>query len=85
MARFNVKVPEWCCLSVAPQVETSRPFRMMRPGDDGSAGPGCYESSRELERGLQVMEAGLEDWQAARARGPVPALRAPRDPVNATA
>ena len=50
--------------------------------DDEASGPGWYESSRELESGLQVHEGApgdalLAEWHEARRRLVVPAPKAP--------
>lgn len=67
MARFITRIATLC----RPRGDDEallRRFRMMRLGGDGEvdAGPGWFESSRELQRGLQVSEGdALEDWLAA--------------------
>lgn len=79
MARFVTRIAELCRHRAHEELFLRR-FRMMRPGDDEeSAGPGWYESSRELLLGLQVDEgrddeALLAEWHEA-LRRPGPVLR----------
>lgn len=64
MARFITRIAD-LCRQRAAQEQFLRRFRMMRigEGDEADCGPGWYESSRELERGLQVREDGpLDEW-----------------------
>jgi len=72
MARFITRIADLCRQRAAEE-QFLRRFRMMRIGedDDDSAGPGWYESSRELEDGLQVHEGPpgdallLAEWMEA--------------------
>ncbi|MBX3607085.1 MAG: hypothetical protein KF788_17535 [Piscinibacter sp.] len=67
MARFITRIADLCRQRAAEE-QFLRRFRMMRVGEeDGSeCGPGWFESSRELERGLQVCEDGrLDEWLEA--------------------
>ncbi|MBP5988826.1 MAG: hypothetical protein KA766_02370 [Piscinibacter sp.] len=79
MARFVTRIADLCRHRAHEELFLRR-FRMMRPGDDEeAAGPGWYESSRELLRGLQVDEgrddeALLAEWHEA-LRRPGPVLR----------
>ena len=60
MARFVTRIADLCRHRAHEELFLRR-FRMMRPGDDQeAAGPGWYESSRELLLGLQVDE-GRDD------------------------
>jgi hypothetical protein len=61
------------------------------PGtDDGLSGPGWYDSSHDLQRGLQVLEGlpsdtPLEDWLALWLNSaPTSPCRHPREPRTAT-
>ena len=77
MARFITRIADLCRQRAAEE-RFLRRFRMMQAAqdDDADAGPGWYESSRELERGLSVREDGpLDEWQAA-MRQPLPPVRA---------
>ena len=85
MARLMTRLAELCRQRAHAELFLRR-FRMMRPGEDEdeAAGPGWYESSRELRLGLQVEEGDDEqliaEWQAALQQpGPVlrPAASAP--------
>lgn len=74
MARFITRIADLCRQRAAEE-QFLRRFRMMRlgEGDEPDAGPGWFESSRELERGLSVSEDGpIDDWLAA-MRNPLPA------------
>lgn len=74
MARFITRIAD-LCRQRAAEDQFLRRFRMMRVGeaDQAECGPGWYESSRELERGLLVREDGrLDDWLEAMRR-PLPA------------
>ncbi len=78
MARLITRLADLCRQRAHDELFLRR-FRMMRPGDDDeAAGPGWYESSRELRLGLQVEEGDDErliaEWHAALQR-PGPALR----------
>ncbi len=82
MARFITRMAD-LCRQRAAEDRFLRRFGMMRPADadDGSSGPGWYESSRELEAGLQVHEgtpgdALLAEWHEARRRLVVPTPQA---------
>jgi len=56
MARFITRIADLCRHRAAEELFLRR-FRMMQPGEDREdCGPGWYESSRELELGLQVQE-----------------------------
>jgi hypothetical protein len=65
------------CRRRAAEDRFLRRFGMQPVGEgnqDEAAGPGWYESSRELEAGLQVRESApgdalLAEWQALRAWG----------------
>jgi hypothetical protein len=80
MARFITRIADLCRQRASDELFLRR-FRMMRPGeDDDASGPGWYESSRELQLGLQVEEGRdddglLAEWHAALQR-PGPTLRA---------
>ena len=80
MARFITRIADLCRHRAAEELFLRR-FRMMQPGEDREdCGPGWYESSRELELGLQVQEgqpgdALLAEWTEAWRR-PLPAPRA---------
>jgi hypothetical protein len=70
MARFITRIADLCRQRAAEE-QFLRRFRMMRVGADEEAecGPGWYESSRELERGLLVHEDGpLDEWLDAMQR-----------------
>jgi hypothetical protein len=77
MARFITRIADLCRHRAAEELFLRR-FRMMQPGEDREdCGPGWYESSRELELGLQVQEgqpgdALLAEWTEAWRR-PLPA------------
>lgn len=77
MARFITRIADLCRHRAAEELFLRR-FRMMQPGDDREdCGPGWYESSRELEFGLQVQEGQpgdtlLAEWTEAWRR-PLPA------------
>lgn len=78
MARLMTRLADLCRQRAHDELFLRR-FRMMRPGDDEeAAGPGWYESSRELRLGLEVEEGHdermLAEWQAAQQR-PGPVLR----------
>lgn len=76
MARFMTRIADLCRQRAAEE-QFLRRFRMMRVGEDADmeAGPGWFESSRELERGLSVCEDGpLDEWLAA-MRQPLPMAR----------
>jgi hypothetical protein len=81
MARFITRIADLCRHRAAEELFL-RCFRMMQPGEDREdCGPGWYESSRELELGLQVQEgqpgdALLAEWAEAWRR-PLP-VQAPR-------
>lgn len=67
MARLITRLADLCRQRAAEE-QFLRRFRMMPldGGDDADAGPGWFESSRELERGLSVCEDGpLDEWLAA--------------------
>lgn len=69
MARFVTRLAALCRHRASEELFLRR-FRMMRPGDEDEgegAGPGWYESSRELRQGLDVREARDDEWQAAAA------------------
>ncbi len=67
MARFITRIADLCRQRANDELFLRR-FRMMRPDEDGEgAGPGWYESSRELRLGLDVREARDDEWQAAAA------------------
>lgn len=82
MARLITRITALCRLDRTQRVGDSlllRRFRMMRldraDAEDDDAGPGWYDSSRELRRGLQVREgepgdALLAEW-LAESRRPV--------------
>jgi hypothetical protein len=73
MARFITRIADLCRQRAAEE-QFLRRFRMMRVGvaDVAESGPGWYESSRELERGLLVHEDGpLDEWLDAMRR-PLP-------------
>lgn len=75
MARFITRIAS-LCRPRAGDDSLLRRFRMMRTAqqDDEAAGPGWFESSRELQRGLQVSEsAAMEEWLAALRQLPAPA------------
>jgi len=81
MARLITRIADLCRQRAAEERFLRRfsTMRLDRGGaDDDDAGPGWYESSRELERGLSVCEAGDEalyaEWQEAWRR-PLPAPR----------
>jgi hypothetical protein len=69
MARFITRIADLCRQRAAEE-QFLRRFRMMRIGEEeADGGPGWYESSRELERGLLVREDGLlDDWLDALQR-----------------
>ncbi len=74
MARFITRIATLCRPRGADEALLRR-FRMMRLATDDAddAGPGWFESSRELQHGLQVCEgAALDDWLEA-MRQPLPA------------
>ena len=74
MARFITRIADLCRQRAAEE-QFLRRFRMMHTGEGAEAecGPGWYESSRELERGLLVCEDGpLDEWLEA-LRRPLPA------------
>lgn len=79
MARLMTRLADLCRQRAHDELFLRR-FRMMRPGDDDeAAGPGWYESSRELLLGLQVDEgrdddALLAEWHEA-LRRPGPTLQ----------
>ena len=78
MARLITRLADLCRQRAHDEMFLRR-FRMMRAGDDEeAAGPGWYESSRELRLGLLVEEGDGEqliaEWQAALQR-PGPVLR----------
>jgi len=84
MARLMTRIADLCRQRASEELFLRR-FRMMRPGEEAqeSAGPGWYESSRELQRGLLVQEDAddevlLAEWRAALQR-PGPRLRAAQD------
>ena len=75
MARLITRMAD-LCRQRAAEDRFLRRFGMQSPttGEDDvdAAGPGWYESSRELESGLQVSEGApgdalLAEWQALRA------------------
>ena len=74
MARLMTRLAELCRTPAADEPLLRR-FRMMQPGadDEAACGPGWYESSRDLERGLLVREDGLLDEWLAALRSPLPA------------
>lgn len=56
MARLITRIADLCRHRAAEE-RFLRRFRMMQtPEEDEDCGPGWYESSRELERGLLVRE-----------------------------
>ncbi len=75
------------CRRRAAEDRFLRRFRMMQDaGEADAAGPGWYESSRELAGGCSVRESAadatlLDDFLAAQRLRPVPRLAAvePRD------
>jgi len=74
MDRFITRIATLCRPRAGDEALLRR-FRMMRLAADDAddAGPGWFESSRELQRGLQVCEgAALDDWLEA-MRQPLPA------------
>ncbi len=74
MARFITRIATLCRPRGGDEALLRR-FRMMRLAADDAddAGPGWFESSRELQHGLQVSEAdALDDWLEA-MRQPLPA------------
>ena len=76
MARFITRIADLCRQRAAEE-QFLRRFRMMplSEGDEAEAGPGWFESSRELERGLSVREDGpIDDWLAA-LQQPLPAAQ----------
>jgi hypothetical protein len=82
MARFITRVADQCRQRAAEERFLKR-FSMTAPeaADDEAAGPGWYESSRELETGLLVREGTPGDellaaWHEARRRGVVPSAAA---------
>jgi hypothetical protein len=74
MARLITRMAD-LCRQRAAEDRFLRRFGMQQPAnqdDEDAAGPGWYESSRELESGLQVREGApgdalLAEWQALRA------------------
>ncbi len=74
MARLLVHLSTLCRPESARGQLLTRPLSpLMRSDDDGVAGPGWYESSLDLQRGLQVRESGSDDrlwreWHEARRR-----------------
>lgn len=89
MARFHFNVQRMFGLVAADSHGARRVLRALPPrnGDDTDAdggvparGPGWFESSWELVRGLEVREglpgnAGLNEWLALCLAGPPAALR----------
>jgi hypothetical protein len=77
MARFSTRVADLCRQRAAEERFLKRFGMTTTPeaaADDEAAGPGWYESSRELEAGLLVREvvpgdALLAEWHALRATG----------------
>jgi len=76
MARLNTRIADLCRQRAADERFLKRFGMATTPdaADDEAAGPGWYESSRELEAGLWVHEAPpgdalLAEWQALRAIG----------------
>jgi len=78
MARLITRMADLCRQRAAEDRFLRRCGMQQSPNeadDDEAAGPGWYESSRELEAGLQVCESApgdallLAEWQALRARG----------------
>ena len=86
MARFITRMAD-LCRQRAAEDRFLRRFSMTPAddADDESSGPGWYESSRELESGLQVHEGAgdalLAEWHEARRRLVVPALRTSAQPL----
>lgn len=82
MARLITRITALCQRQRdAADLLLARRFRMMRlaHGGDEDCGPGWYDSSRDLERGLQVREGEpgdtlLAEW-LAESRRPAPAPR----------
>ncbi len=84
MARLMTRIADLCRQRASEELFLRR-FRTMQPGEEpeASVGPGWYESSRELRRGLLVQEVAddevlLAEWRAALQR-PGPRLRAAPD------
>ena len=66
MARFITRITTLCRAQAGDDGTLLRRFRMMRLAGDDEAGPGWFESSRELQCGLQVDEGcALEEWLTA--------------------
>lgn len=79
MARFITRIATLCRTRAGDDDLLLRRFRMMRLADDeAEAGPGWFESSRELQCGLQVDEGcALEEWLTVlRQFPPLPAAAA---------
>jgi hypothetical protein len=77
MARLITRIADLCRHRAAEELFLRR-FRMMQPGDEREdAGPGWFESSRELQHGLWVREGAPDDdallaeWREAQQR-PLP-------------
>lgn len=72
MALFNTRTTELCRQRAAGDRFLRRfSAAPAAPPDDDGTGPGWYDSSRELEAGLEVHEADaalFEDWLEARRR-----------------
>jgi len=76
MARLITRMADLCRRRAAED-RFLRRFSMQpadEAGGDDTAGPGWYESSRELETGLQVRECVVSEalyaeWQALRGPG----------------
>lgn len=74
MARLLVHLSALCRPESARGQVLTRPISpWMRDDDDTATGPGWYESSLDLRRGLMVRESGpddrlLREWQEARRR-----------------
>jgi hypothetical protein len=82
MARFITRTADLCRHRAAEE-RFLRRFSMSADADaaSGDAGPGWYESSRDLEAGLQVRESAgdalLAEWHEACRRfvAPTPSAR----------
>ena len=69
MARFSFGLGPLRPMAQRTAQVLSRPFRMMAEAGEDAAGPGWYESSRELDEGLVVQEdfggdEAVERWRA---------------------
>ena len=67
MARFNYKLPAAAAHKSAHVAAEALAAMQREDAAQGSAGPGWFDSSRELVRGLEVIEsapgeAALNEW-----------------------